>query len=278
VLNEKIPGININVRSTGGVAHNMRLLEKSEIDIGAIDTKICWEAIHGEGSYAGKPFKDLRLLYVSQTNKLQIVVSEKSGIKDVYGLEGKLFCPGPLGSSTETIAQDIFRILGVHPKIRHASLADGVEQMKNEMVLGLGKMGAPPDATVMDIASALKIRLLSFKDGDIEKVVNNVVGLRKGRIAAGIYAGVGEVNTLENEWADIVRTDFPADLAYKIVKTLWTNRAAIQKVYPNFVADQMTEVALGVKTVYLHPGAVKFYRELGLTVPKILIPPEMGEK
>jgi TRAP-type uncharacterized transport system substrate-binding protein len=40
------------------------------------------------------------------------------------------------------------------------------------------------------------------------------------------------------------------------------------------------EISLAVKTpgIYLHPGAVKFYRELGMTVPKNLIPPEMGEK
>lgn len=43
-----------------------------------------------------------------------------------------------------------------------------------------------------------------------------------------------------------------------------------------FVGDRLVEVSLGVKANYMHPGAIKFYRELGLTVPKILIPPEMG--
>lgn len=75
-----------------------------------------------------------------------------------------------------------------------------------------------------------------------------------------------------------MRKDFPAELAYKIVKTIWENRVEIKKAAPTFLDDRLTEVSLGVKTNYMHPGAVKFYRELGLTVPKNLIPPEMGEK
>ena len=47
---------------------------------------------------------------------------------------------------------------------------------------------------------------------------------------------------------------------------------------PMFLADAFPEVTTKVKVTYLHPGAVKFYRELGLNVSQNLIPPEMGEK
>lgn len=281
VHNEKIPEINVSVRATGGVIHDLRLLEKREIDIGAIDTKGAWEAIHGKGAFEGKPFPDgdLRLLYVFMTNPLNLVVSEKSGVKDIYGLEGKMYCPGGLGSSTETIALDIFRILGVHPKIRRMGTADALEAMKNEQVVGFGKMGLP-DATILDAASAMKIRILSLTDGDIEKIVKEVPGLRKTSVRAGMFPGVGEYKTVENEWSDFVRKDFPAELAYKWIKTVWESRAEIKKSYPAiWTADRLVEISLGVRTerIYLHPGAVKFYRELGMTVPKNLLPPEMGE-
>lgn len=274
IFNEKIPEVNIMVRSTGASVHNARLLEKREVDMGAVDTRTLWEAIQGKGSFEGKPFSDLRLLYVNMTNAYQFVVSEKSGIKDIYGLEGKLFTPGILGSSAEKTAMDIFRILRVNAKLRHASYADALEAMKNEMIVGFGKYGVP-DSSILDIGSVMKIRIISLNDNDIEKITKNVVGLRKTFVPSGIYPGVGEFKTVENEYCEYVRPDFPADLAYKIVKTLWENRAEIRRINAQFIGDRVTEVTLGIKVGYLHPGAIRFYRELGLTVPKNLIPPEM---
>lgn len=276
VLNGKIPEINLTIRSTGGGVHNTRLLEKREVDIGALDTRLAWDAIQGMGPFKEK-FPDIRLLNVSAVNPLQFVVSEKSGIKDIYGLEGKLYCPGMLGGTTEQIGMEVCRIFGVRPKLRHMSYADALEAMKNETIVGFVKYGAP-DSSILDVASAMKIRILSFSEGDMEKILKNVVGLRRIVVPAGTYPGVGEFKTVANEWSDYVRKEFPAELAYKIVKNIWENRADIKLANPMFLEDAFPEVTTKVRVTYLHPGAVKFYREIGLTVSKPLIPPEMGEK
>jgi hypothetical protein len=89
---------------------------------------------------------------------------------------------------------------------------------------------------------------------------------------------VGEFKTVANEWSDYVRKEFPADLAYKMVKNIWEHRSDIKMANPMFLGDAFPEVTTKVKVTYLHPGAVKFYRELGLKVSPNLIPPEMGEK
>ena len=130
----------------------------------------------------------------------------------------------------------------------------------------------------MDVMSSMKVRLISFTDEEIEKMLKVVPGNRKVVVPAGTYEGFPAFATIENEWVDTVSKDFPEDLAYKIVKALWENRADIKKSYPTFLADRFPEVSLGVTTMQMHPGAVKFYRELGRTVPQRLIPPEMGGK
>ena len=246
--------------------------------MGSLDTRGCSDAINSTGPFKGNPqFGDLRLLNVNATNAMQFVVSEKSGIKDILDLDGKLVTPGMLGGSTEQASLEIYRVFGITPKVRHMSYADGIEAMKDERIVGFVKFGAP-DASILDVASAMKIRIISFSDSQLDKIVNNVKGLRKTMVPEGIYPGIGEFKTIENEWGDYVRKDFPEELAYKIVKTLWENRAEIKRSNPMFVGDRLTDVALAVKIGYLHPGAIKFYRELGLTVPKNLVPPEMGEK
>ena len=277
ILNDRIPEMNVTVRATGGGVHNTRLLEKREVDMGALDTRCNWDAIQGVGPFKGNPFPDLRLLNVSMTNPLQFVVSEKSGVKDIYGMEGKMVTPGMLGGTAEQAGMEIFRLLGIRPKLRHMSYADAIEAMKNEQIVGFVKYGVP-DASILDVASAMKIRIISFSDHDLEKILGNIKGFRETGVPSGTYPGIGGFKTVENEWSDYVRKDFPEELAYKIVRTIWENRAEIKKANPMFVGDRFTDVAVGVKIGYLHPGAVKFYRELGLTVPQNLIPPEMGEK
>jgi TRAP transporter TAXI family solute receptor len=277
VLNDNVPEINLSVRATGGGNQNARMLQKNETDIAAMDSSTGWEAAQGQGNFVGKPYNDIRLLYVSMTNALQIVVSERSGVKTARDLEGKTLCPGMLGGSTEKAVVDIFKVLGVNVKIRNMGYADAIEAMKNEQVTGFGKRGTR-DSSVLDVMSSMKVRLISFTDEEIVKMLKVVPGNRKVVVPAGTYEGIPAFTTIENEWVDTVSKDFPADLAYKIVKALWENRADIQKSYPTFLADRFPEVSLGVTTIQMHPGAIKFYQELGRTVPQRLIPPEMGGK
>ena len=277
MFNDKNPDIRVTVRETGGGVHNFRLMEKREIDFGMNDTRGAWDAMNGQGSFVGKPFPDIRLLYVIQVNPLQFIVSGNSGVKDVYGLEGKVYCPGQRGGTTEQVGMEIFKQLGVHPKLHYASYADAVESMKNERIVGFVKYNVP-DSSVLDVASVMKIRILSFSKEDLDKILKNVVGLKEVVVPAGAYPGVGEFRTVKNEWGVYARKEFSAEMAYKWVKSAWENRAEIYRACSLVLKDDIPEVTLGVKIGYLHPGAIKFYRELGLTVPQHLIPPEMVEK
>jgi TRAP transporter TAXI family solute receptor len=279
VLNERLPEINITIRSTGASVHNTRLLEKKEIDLALSDTQTAADALYGKGSFVGKPYDGLRLLHVIHLhNPMHFVVSEKSGVKGIYELEGKPFIPGMLGSAAERTTMEIFRVFGVKPKLRHSSYADAVEAMNNGTVIGFGKYGWR-DSSIFEVMAVQKIRILSFTDEQTEKIVKNVPGVMKAVIPAGAYPGIGEVKTVQNQLCTFVGKDFPIELAYKIVNQVWQNRNEIKKSYEAFAGDQLIEETLKAKTaVYLHPGAIKYYRELGYMVPKSLVPPEMEGK
>lgn len=68
---------------------------------------------------------------------------------------------------------------------------------------------------------------------------------------------------------------FPADLAYKITKAVWEGREETYAAWSAVRGNNYPEMTLQYAKAPLHPGAVRYLRELGLNVPANLLPPEM---
>lgn len=269
-LNSEIPNINVTLRATGASVENTKLLQKGEVELGGATSKTMWEARKGIGPFKGHPYLDGRVVYPIASNPLQFVVSEKSGIKSIYDLEGKPFTPGQIGSAAEETSMDILKALGIKPRIRLSSYQDAVEAMKDRSIVGFSVF-AVPQAMVINVASVMKIRILSLSEADVKKIVENTVGLAPVVVPAGAYPGVGEFRTVRNQYLEYARKDVPDRIVYQILSVVWKNRAAIKRTFRPFPADQFPEVVLGTNTCPMHPGAVKWYRDKGFSVPERLI-------
>ncbi len=276
ILNDNIPEINVTVRATGANVHNTRLLQANEIDMGMSDTKTASDASEGKWTFEGNPFPDLRLLYVlHKTNPLQFVVRQDSGVETIADLEGKPFTPGIQGSTAESLTREILLILEVEPDYRPSGYADAIEAVKEQRIVGFAKF-APNDSSILEVFASTPSQIVSFSDEQIDTILANVKGVLPIDVAAGMYPDSAAFRTVQNQVGDMVRKDFPEELAYKIVKTIWEHRLEIAAAYPNFPGADVAEQTLKPKAgVYLHPGAVRFYREIGYEVPEGLIPPEM---
>ena len=57
------------------------------------------------------------------------------------------------------------------------------------------------------------------------------------------------------------------DVAYQVTKTLYENKAGLAATFPAFNLFDPGKMAKTVRDVPFHPGAIKFYREVGL-LPK----------
>ena len=70
----------------------------------------------------------------------------------------------------------------------------------------------------------------------------------------------------------IGRADLPDDLVYQLVKAVFENQPALVKAKS---AARETMPQNVVKDTFLpfHPGAVRYYREVGLSIPDALVAP-----
>jgi TRAP transporter TAXI family solute receptor len=68
----------------------------------------------------------------------------------------------------------------------------------------------------------------------------------------------------------VVRSDVPDEVVYRVTKMIWENLGTLQDIHAA-TKDMQLERALRGMVAPLHPGALRYYREIDLDIPPHLI-------
>ncbi len=280
VINKAYPGeIIVTVVETGGYVENLERLRRGTIHAGPASTGAAAASYLGILDWEGKPDKNLRALWGGYFTPIHLVASKKSGINTVEGFAGRPFAMNP-GTTSGWHMEYFFKALDIKPSYKLMGLGASPEAMKAGVVEGWFKAGFK-DAAVLDIEAAMDITIVPVRPEHMEKAEKFQPGLHRSMtIPAGLFKAV-KTDQLSYAYVigDFVHKDVPEDVVYKIVKAVWENRASIVAPLATLKEgkfDDMVGNALkfGLKVPF-HAGAVKFYREIGQTIPPELIPPEI---
>lgn len=275
VINARVPEVNISVVETGASVDNINRIKKGDLDLGMTTIHLQYQAYHGLDAWKDKPIKDQYVMWVYQPAPQNFVVREDSGVKSVQDLAGKPFNPGIRGSATEKTVEAILDALGIVPNWVRGGTEDAVAAIKDKRVLGYVKSGAGVDsldASTLDIATFTPIRLLGFTDEEIAKVKAKYPYLSPIAIPKGIYKETPAYKTFAMLIGTVVKKDLPEELVYKMVKAAVEGFDEQVAAYPSIKGVSLPQLTLETCNVPLHPGAVRYYKEIGLKVPDALIP------
>ena len=279
VLNDYVPGVNATVVATGASVDNLKRIAKRQADMGLVTLDAGYMAYHAVGSWKDAPMKKQRVMWLYMTTAVHFVAREDSGIKTLYDLDKKTFHPAMRGSATEASSMAIMKVLGIEPSYYRGDTGDAVNMMKDNRVVAICKsgMGKQFDASIMDIATFTPVRALEFKDKDIAKISEVLPWISWLTIPAGTIKGMGEFKTVANVNFVMGNEDIPEDIAYKAVKAICEHMDIQVAAFPsmkglNIPKATLEALASVTKTIPLHPGSVKYFKELGLNVGKELIP------
>lgn len=210
----------------------------------------------------GNPkFDEIRALFPIPSLTMHFVMSEKSGVKDFAAMEGKTILLGK-GSFGAREGAKYLKLFGLEGKVTLAEveLSNAVPALKNGQIDGFVTAGSFPAPNVIEAAAGTGVHVLSLSDEQIEASKRT-----KLVIPAGTYAG---------QDADIVTTSLPVvaytttamddATAYALTKTYWQQKAKMGEAaaWWNGVNDGLMANITGK----LHPGAVKYYKEAGVTL------------
>ncbi|NLC77502.1 MAG: TAXI family TRAP transporter solute-binding subunit, partial [Clostridia bacterium] len=117
--------------------------------------------------------------------------------------------------------------------------------------------------------------MISFTEEEVNQVLASKPYYNRAVIPAGTYDKQTEdVLTLAVWNSVIVHERMPEETAYNIAKAIFENIQDIINVYPGAV-DTTPENLISSAQAPLHPGVIKYLKEIGMEVPAHLIPPEM---
>jgi len=207
---------------------------------------------------ANPRFNEIRALFPIPSLTMHFVMSEASGVTDFSGMEGKTILLGK-GSFGAREGAKYLKLFGLEGKVKLAEveLSNAVPALKNGQIDGFVTAGSYPAPNVIEAAASAGARVLSLSDEQIKLSKRTRL-----EIPAGTYAGQSSaITTTSLPVVAFATTDMDDTTAYALTKTFWEAKASMgsaAKWWNGVSLDMLDNIVTEI-----HPGAVKYYKEVG---------------
>jgi len=266
-IGKTLPGVKTSVQATKASVENLTLLQTGRGEIAFTLGDSLSDAWKGNEEAGFKtPLKKLRGIAAIYPNYIQIVARADAGIKTLADLKGKKISVGAPKSGTELNARTIFTAAGLSykdfAKVEYLPFGESVELMKNRQIdVTLQSAGLGVSA-LRDLATSVDIAVVPIT-ADVIKKTNDAAYL-PATIPANTYRGqTSEVATAAVQNYLVTHETVSTDVVYGMTKSLWTSLDQLVAAHSSAKAIDLKH-ALDGMPVPLHPGAEKYYKEVGV--------------
>ena len=262
-------GIPIIVQSTGASRANIQLLDAGEVEMALVQTDVmdyAWRGVNlfeADGQVRG--FRTVAALY---SEVCQIIVNPASGIRTVADLRGRNVSVGDVGSGVEFNARQLLGAYGItFDDINRQNLGFGAsaDAFRDGRIDAFFVTSGAPNPAVVDLALGRDILILNISGANADQLIASYPFYSSYIIPAGTYRGQTEdVMTVAVKATLVVSADLRDDTVYNLTRALFQYRSEIalghargNDIDPAFAVE-------GVGIVPFHPGAERYFREIGV--------------
>ena len=264
-----VDGLIASAVSSRGSVDNVNAIISGLRNSGFAQSDVAYWAYTGTGTMEGKaPAEDLRTIAALFEEHIHLVALADSGINSVADLKGKRVSLDEPGSGTYVDANMILEAAGVSSDDITAEALKGgaaAEALRNGKIDAFFVVAGYPTGSLVELASAADIKLVPI-DGPAADALTEKYGFfAESDIPEGAYEGIATTPTVAvgAQWFTSAKED--DELIYQITKALWNEKSRKLLDVGHAKGKSITlETALNGIGVPLHPGAERFYKEVGL--------------
>ncbi|MEO1194449.1 MAG: TAXI family TRAP transporter solute-binding subunit, partial [Pseudomonadota bacterium] len=271
--------IGMSAINSAGSGENVKLLRDNEAQFAIMQGLFGAYAATGTGPLKEEgPQTELRSMTMLWPNVEHFVVLtsavETGTISDITNLAGKPMSMGRQNSGTIGSNRTILANLGIDMDkdfdLVYMGFGPSADALQNGQIDGMSTGAGDPVSAVTRAFAAMgdRIAILEFDAEQAKKANGSFDNLwTPYTIPAGTYPSVDkEIKTIAQPNFLAVRSDIPDETIYLITKTIYENLPFLQSIHPATKAMSLDNAIAGLP-LKLHPGAIKYYEEMGLTIP-----------
>lgn len=267
-ITKNVKGISIAAQASGGAMENLNLINSEQADFGFLPSAPAYKAYRGMAPFK-KPQKNMVGIGMLHQNSVYAFALKKSGIKSYSDLKGKKVQTGAAGAGATLICSMVLAGHGMTLKDivpTHLPIRESGDALKDGRIDAIFTTSAIPTGVVLDVSAVHDITIIDYAPGSMDKILAKEPYFLKTTIPAGTYSKVDREVPILGEGTLVVCTpDMPEDVVYTITKTIYS-KACLEYLTKIHAAAKTIrpDDALNGMTMKLHPGAAKYWKEVGL--------------
>lgn len=256
----------VTSQGTKGTQENIRKLESGDIEFGMANAAIAYFANLGEGAW--KTPHAVRTVATLAPNVGIFVTTEGSEIKKISDLKGKRVVLGPAGAGFDYFLKPLLAAHGV----TYEDLGDVIpgNYLSAAEMLSDGKAdaafmgGAIPIPAVTQLCASQDVVFIELDKNAPEKLKEYPFYFPVP-VKAEAYSDLNEdmVGLNVGNMQLITHEKVDEDVVYQLTKLMYENRAQIAEKHPAGKALNPKNATKDTGVPF-HPGAIKFYKEIGI--------------
>lgn len=197
----------------------------------------------------------------------QVVALKSSGIASIADLEGERVSVGPAGGTAATYWPRFLETLGVGANISFSGASDAVGQVKDGLIDAFAFSAGVPISAFAQIAAENEVNIFAFDEEERARVLEAMPELAAFEVPGGLYQGFPDPQATVALWNfAVAHADMPESLAYEITKLVMENNERMLQVHST-AAETVSENHDKNGFLPYHPGAVRYFEEIGITIP-----------
>ena len=259
-------GMRVTAEATKGSGENIRRLASGELDFAISNAAVTYFAARGEDGW-GRAYP-VQAVMTLAPNVATFVSPRRHEVNRIQDLAGKRVVVGVAGAGFEHFIRPIVEAHGVTYEDfipLYNTQAGAVDMLSDDSAAAAFLGGAVPTASIVQATAGMDTLLVPLDPDVRNSLPERYPFYREAVIPAETYRGQDEdyLGLDVGSMHVITRADADEETVYRVTRTLWERRESVVEKHPAGRAINENNASRNTGVVF-HPGAERFYREIGI--------------